>query len=326
MDTVDCAVAPMSACHLLLGRPWQFDVDATHGGRSNNYSFVHKGVPHVLKPMADSAIMAEVFATSKVKKKNAEISPKPRTALLQEGENGVNISILADDSESKHIHEPIKPSLQFGSISNNIFGNTVAMTNHTLAAKAVSKIHAQLNEPLEHDITIEENSCVIINSWGEASDGHSKEFKTADTAVNKSLMQYGSLTNIVAHKDNKKDEDLIVTKMNKPVKIMPKPRMALFQGREDDEPMAPQHSIIISKKTSKLSNMFIPDEFLNNSMEGHSFTKFGDFYTEMKHVKKEEVSIMASKLIFEGSNFRKRHGFKIKRFILIGEMHVELPS
>jgi len=41
MDTVDCDVIPMNACHLLLGRPWQFDVDATHGGRSNHYSFVH---------------------------------------------------------------------------------------------------------------------------------------------------------------------------------------------------------------------------------------------------------------------------------------------
>ena len=42
VDSVDCDVAPMTACHLLLGRPWQFDVDATHGGRSNHYSFEHK--------------------------------------------------------------------------------------------------------------------------------------------------------------------------------------------------------------------------------------------------------------------------------------------
>jgi hypothetical protein len=28
--------------------------------------------------------------------------------------------------------------------------------------------------------------------------------------------------------------------MEKPVEIMPKPRMALFQGRDDDEPMARQ--------------------------------------------------------------------------------------
>src|SRR6185437_15095596 len=67
MDIVDCDVAPMNACHLLLSRPWQFDLDATHAGRSNNYSFVHKGVHHILRPMSDTAVNAEVFATSKVK-------------------------------------------------------------------------------------------------------------------------------------------------------------------------------------------------------------------------------------------------------------------
>ena len=63
VDTVDCDVAPMSACHLLLGRPWQYDLDATHGGHSNSYSFVHKGVHHVLKPMHESTIKSEVFAS-----------------------------------------------------------------------------------------------------------------------------------------------------------------------------------------------------------------------------------------------------------------------
>ena len=62
-------MAPMSACHLLLGRPWQFDLDATYKGRSNCYSFVHKGVHHMLKPMFESAIQAEVFATVKKEEK-----------------------------------------------------------------------------------------------------------------------------------------------------------------------------------------------------------------------------------------------------------------
>ena len=41
VDSVDCNVVPMNVCHLLLGRPWQYDLDATHGGRSNTYSFIH---------------------------------------------------------------------------------------------------------------------------------------------------------------------------------------------------------------------------------------------------------------------------------------------
>jgi len=31
-DEVLCDVAPMSASHLLLGRPWQFDKDVTYNG------------------------------------------------------------------------------------------------------------------------------------------------------------------------------------------------------------------------------------------------------------------------------------------------------
>ena len=34
-DVVECDVVPMEACHILLGRPWQFDTDCRHHGRSN---------------------------------------------------------------------------------------------------------------------------------------------------------------------------------------------------------------------------------------------------------------------------------------------------
>jgi hypothetical protein len=40
-DYVDCDVVPMQACSLLLGRPWEFDTDAIHHGRSNKYTLVH---------------------------------------------------------------------------------------------------------------------------------------------------------------------------------------------------------------------------------------------------------------------------------------------
>jgi hypothetical protein len=163
--------------------------------------------------------------------------------LLQEGENDVNIPTPAAASESAiRCKEPIKSSIQFGSISNNnIVGNNVAMMKGTLAVTKVSEINAQLNEPSEYGITIKGNSSVIINSLGEASDSHCKEWKNADVVANKSPIQFGSLSNLVQHKDSKKDGNIVVTKMEKPVEIMPKPRTALFQGRDDDEPMARQY-------------------------------------------------------------------------------------
>ena len=99
MDTVDCAVAPMSACHLLLRRPWQFDVDATHGGRSNHYSFE---LNHVLKQIPESAIKSEDFASVRKKTNDAATTQKPRTTLLKEGEIDMRIptpNVAASESK-----------------------------------------------------------------------------------------------------------------------------------------------------------------------------------------------------------------------------------
>jgi hypothetical protein len=41
-DFVDCDVVPMEACSLLLGRPWEFNNDAIHHGRSNTYTLKAK--------------------------------------------------------------------------------------------------------------------------------------------------------------------------------------------------------------------------------------------------------------------------------------------
>ena len=49
-DEVWCDVVDMDACHLLLGRPWQYDRDVDHNGRTNTYSFVYDGVKIVLLP------------------------------------------------------------------------------------------------------------------------------------------------------------------------------------------------------------------------------------------------------------------------------------
>ncbi|XP_074289016.1 uncharacterized protein LOC141614159 [Silene latifolia] len=56
VDVILCAVVPMDACHVLLGRPWQFDRNVVHHSRSNEYELVDKGKKLVFKPMAPSAI------------------------------------------------------------------------------------------------------------------------------------------------------------------------------------------------------------------------------------------------------------------------------
>ncbi|XP_020249959.1 uncharacterized protein LOC109827372 [Asparagus officinalis] len=53
IDEALCDVVEMDACYILLGRPWQFDVDATHRGKDNVYIFKKDGRRVVLKPLTE---------------------------------------------------------------------------------------------------------------------------------------------------------------------------------------------------------------------------------------------------------------------------------
>jgi hypothetical protein len=67
-DVVECDVVAMHACHILLGRPWQFYKDSMHHGRLNQYSFLHHDKKIVLHPMSPKVIMHnDVAATRKTK-------------------------------------------------------------------------------------------------------------------------------------------------------------------------------------------------------------------------------------------------------------------
>ena len=41
----------MYACHVLLGRPWQFDREAVNEGKRNVYSFEMYGKKHSIHPI-----------------------------------------------------------------------------------------------------------------------------------------------------------------------------------------------------------------------------------------------------------------------------------
>jgi hypothetical protein len=57
----------MQACHILLGRPWQFDKDSMHHGQLNQYSFLHHDKKIVLHHMSPEAIMHNDVAARKTK-------------------------------------------------------------------------------------------------------------------------------------------------------------------------------------------------------------------------------------------------------------------
>nr|KYP34616.1 hypothetical protein KK1_044415 [Cajanus cajan] len=64
-DKVLCDVIPMEACHILLGRPWQFDKQTIHDGLTNKISFTHKNKEIVFNPLTPP----QVFEDQKQMKK-----------------------------------------------------------------------------------------------------------------------------------------------------------------------------------------------------------------------------------------------------------------
>ncbi|XP_013698074.2 uncharacterized protein LOC106401989 [Brassica napus] len=72
-DEVVCNIPPMDACHILLGRPWQFDKRAMHDGFTNRHSFDHKGKKITLVPLTP----LEVHQDQIQLKKSRDKEPKP---------------------------------------------------------------------------------------------------------------------------------------------------------------------------------------------------------------------------------------------------------
>ena len=50
----------MDVCHILLGRPWQYDRKAIHDGRKNTYSMEKDGKTHTLLPLKDEATQEDL--------------------------------------------------------------------------------------------------------------------------------------------------------------------------------------------------------------------------------------------------------------------------
>jgi len=62
-DDILCDVIPIDVCHLLLGRPWQYDRNVVHDGRKNTYTLEKNGRTHMLLPIEDKKVKEEASNT-----------------------------------------------------------------------------------------------------------------------------------------------------------------------------------------------------------------------------------------------------------------------
>ena len=77
-DEVLCDVILMEACHILLGRPWQFDRKSIHNGLSNEITLHHMENKFVLHPLTLSQV-AEDQVQMKLKREEKEKENKKKS-------------------------------------------------------------------------------------------------------------------------------------------------------------------------------------------------------------------------------------------------------
>ncbi|XP_059064254.1 uncharacterized protein LOC131856481 [Cryptomeria japonica] len=61
-DEVWCDVIPMDACHVLLGRLWQYDRKVMHDGERNTHTFWKEGSKVILLPLKDAGEVKNILS------------------------------------------------------------------------------------------------------------------------------------------------------------------------------------------------------------------------------------------------------------------------
>jgi hypothetical protein len=212
--------------------------------------------------------------------------PKPRMALLQEGENDVTVTsqIFACESSSKDSIPKIASASAYDHVSNNV---TLIGREHMLLAT-------------KSDLTV---------SFNEILEG--KTLFYHDVSHSADVKGNGGQNMLVATQCKSKDNDADDEQMKEDARIEPKPRTALFKGREDDEPMDPQN--IHANKSSINLNIAA-----NNSLKS-SGLKFGAVIFNEKYitnVEKFTTSGLSSNIIFGGVTFKKSAKYEAKKLYI----------
>ncbi|PKU62072.1 RNA-directed DNA polymerase [Dendrobium catenatum] len=100
-----CDVLDMDVCHIILGRPWQFDVGATYDGRANSYSFDWKGRKLKLVPYP-------VDSREPQKQKVSLMHMVSATALINAGKESSTLLALVIREQSTPIAPLKSPEIQ----------------------------------------------------------------------------------------------------------------------------------------------------------------------------------------------------------------------
>ncbi|KAL3726789.1 hypothetical protein ACJRO7_031655 [Eucalyptus globulus] len=107
-DEVVCDVIPMEACHLLLDRLWQFDINAMHDGRKNTYSLHKEQKCITLLPLSPYSIHNNQPGEGNTCKENLFLSETRVERAISKQKNVFALLVVEKKSE---IERPIHPKM-----------------------------------------------------------------------------------------------------------------------------------------------------------------------------------------------------------------------
>ncbi|KAK1602071.1 hypothetical protein QYE76_017114 [Lolium multiflorum] len=136
-DTVECDVVPMTVCHMLLGRPWQFDKKAIHDGFSNAYTFKVKDKKFELRPMTPSQIIADnakALARAQHHIHHSELRGEGATHQKESERHHPHMSerksvLLATKSEWREVKDNPSTTIHYVLICKGLSSETNDLTN-----------------------------------------------------------------------------------------------------------------------------------------------------------------------------------------------------
>ncbi|KAK1681425.1 hypothetical protein QYE76_042273 [Lolium multiflorum] len=136
-DTVECDVVPMTVCHMLLGRPWQFDKKAIHDGYSNAYTFKVKDKKFELRPMTPSQIIADnakALARAQHHTHHSELRGEGATHQKESEHHHPHMSerksvLLATKSEWREVKDNPSTTIHYVLICKGLSSETNDLTN-----------------------------------------------------------------------------------------------------------------------------------------------------------------------------------------------------
>ena len=97
-DEVWCDVVPMDVCHLLLGRPWQYDRQIIYDGFKSTYAFRKDGHKIVLAPLKPT-----IAPASKPAKQNSLLSKSEMEKEIRVGSDVMALVAIEETESEKEI-------------------------------------------------------------------------------------------------------------------------------------------------------------------------------------------------------------------------------